>query len=42
MTSAAIVFALTYVVIGPQRVPRLHLGRPAATLVIARAVISRL
>lgn len=28
MTAAAVIFALTYIVIGLQKVPRLHIGRP--------------
>ena len=32
MITAAVIFALTYLVIGLQRVPRLHLGRPAGAL----------
>jgi len=37
--AAAVVFALTYLVIGLQRVPRLHLGRPAGALLGAAAMV---
>ncbi len=39
MTAAAI-FALTYLLIGLQRVPRLHLGRPAGALLGAVAMVA--
>ncbi len=37
---AAIIFALTYLVIGLQRVPRLHIGRPAGALLGAVAMVA--
>ncbi len=40
MTTAAVIFALTYLVIGLQRVPRLHLGRPAGALLGAAAMVA--
>jgi Na+/H+ antiporter NhaD/arsenite permease-like protein len=40
MTAAAIIFALTYLVIGLQRIPRLHLGRPAGALLGAAAMVA--
>ncbi len=40
MTAAAVIFALTYLVIGLQRVPRLHLGRPAGALLGAVAMVA--
>lgn len=40
MTTAAVIFALTYVVLGLQRVPRLHLGRPAGALLGAVAMVA--
>jgi len=36
---AAVIFALTYLVLGLQRVPRLHLGRPAGALLGAVAMV---
>jgi Na+/H+ antiporter NhaD/arsenite permease-like protein len=38
--TAAVIFALTYLVIGLQRVPRLHLGRPAGALLGASAMVA--
>jgi Na+/H+ antiporter NhaD/arsenite permease-like protein len=38
--TAAVIFALTYLVIGLQRVPRLHLGRPAGALLGAVAMVA--
>ena len=32
MLTAAIVFALTYLVLGIQQIPRVHLGRPSGAL----------
>jgi len=40
MITAAVIFALTYLVIGLQRVPRLHLGRPAGALLGATAMVA--
>jgi Na+/H+ antiporter NhaD/arsenite permease-like protein len=37
---AAVIFGLTYLVIGLQRVPRLHLGRPAGALLGATAMVA--
>ena len=39
MAIAAVVFAVTYLVIGLQRIPRLHLGRPAGALLGAVAMV---
>jgi Na+/H+ antiporter NhaD/arsenite permease-like protein len=39
MIAAAVVFGLTYLVIGLQRVPRLHIGRPAGALLGAVAMV---
>jgi Na+/H+ antiporter NhaD/arsenite permease-like protein len=39
MIVAAIVFGLTYLVLGLQRVPRLHIGRPAGALLGAVAMV---
>ena len=39
MTAAAVIFALTYLVIGIQKIPRLHLGRPAGALLGACAMV---
>ena len=36
---AAVVFAVTYLLIGLQRIPRLHLGRPAGALLGAVAMV---
>ncbi len=38
--TAAIIFALSYMLIGLQRVPRLHLGRPAGALLGAVAMVA--
>src|SRR5262245_19870038 len=38
--AAALVFALTYLVIGLQRAPRLHIGRPAGALLGAVAMVA--
>lgn len=38
--TAALVFLLTYLVIGLQRIPRLHLGRPAGALLGAVAMVA--
>jgi Na+/H+ antiporter NhaD/arsenite permease-like protein len=38
--TAAVIFALTYLVIGLQRVPRLHIGRPAGALLGAVAMVA--
>jgi Na+/H+ antiporter NhaD/arsenite permease-like protein len=40
VTTAAVIFALTYLMIGLQRVPRLHLGRPAGALLGAVAMVA--
>jgi Na+/H+ antiporter NhaD/arsenite permease-like protein len=40
MTAAAVIFALTYLVIGLQKVPRLHIGRPAGALLGAVAMVA--
>lgn len=40
MTAAVIIFALTYLVIGLQRIPKLHLGRPAGALLGAVAMVA--
>jgi Na+/H+ antiporter NhaD/arsenite permease-like protein len=40
VTTAAVIFALTYLIIGLQRVPRLHLGRPAGALLGAVAMVA--
>src|SRR3989441_8772236 len=37
---AAVIFALTYLVIGLQKVPRLHIGRPAGALLGAVAMVA--
>ena len=39
MAIAAVVFAVTYLLIGLQRIPRLHLGRPAGALLGAVAMV---
>ena len=39
MAIAAVVFAATYLLIGLQRIPRLHLGRPAGALLGAVAMV---
>jgi len=38
--TAAIIFALTYVIIGIQKIPKLHLGRPAGALLGAVAMVA--
>src|SRR2546426_10801682 len=38
--TAAIIFVLTYLVIGVQRFPKLHLGRPAGALLGAVAMVA--
>jgi Na+/H+ antiporter NhaD/arsenite permease-like protein len=38
--TAAVLFALTYLVIGLQKVPRLHIGRPAGALLGAVAMVA--
>ncbi len=40
MAAAAVVFALTYLVLGLQKVPRLHIGRPAGALLGAVAMVA--
>ncbi|HYV85455.1 MAG TPA: anion transporter [Patescibacteria group bacterium] len=40
MTTAAVVFALTYLIIGLQRLPRLHIGRPAGALLGAVGMVA--
>ena len=40
MTAAALIFLVTYLVIGIQRIPRLHLGRPAGALLGAVAMVA--
>jgi Na+/H+ antiporter NhaD/arsenite permease-like protein len=40
VTTAAVLFALTYLVIGLQRLPRLHIGRPAGALLGAVAMVA--
>jgi Na+/H+ antiporter NhaD/arsenite permease-like protein len=40
VTTAAVIFALTYVVIALQGIPRLHLGRPAGALLGASAMVA--
>ena len=40
MTAAAIIFALTCLLIGLQRIPRLRLGRPAGALLGAAAMVA--
>jgi Na+/H+ antiporter NhaD/arsenite permease-like protein len=40
MTSAAVIFVLTYLVIGIQRFPKLHIGRPAGALLGACAMVA--
>lgn len=39
MTTAAVIFALTYLMIGAQRIPRLHFDRPAGALLGAIAMV---
>jgi Na+/H+ antiporter NhaD/arsenite permease-like protein len=38
--AAALIFSLTYLVIGLQRVPRLHIGRPAGAMLGAVAMVA--
>jgi Na+/H+ antiporter NhaD/arsenite permease-like protein len=40
VTTAALIFLATYLVIGIQRIPRLHLGRPAGALLGAVAMVA--
>jgi Na+/H+ antiporter NhaD/arsenite permease-like protein len=40
VTTAAVIFALTYLVIGLQRLPRLHIGRPAGALLGAVGMVA--
>jgi len=40
VTTAAVVFALTYLIIGLQRLPRLHIGRPAGALLGAVGMVA--
>jgi Na+/H+ antiporter NhaD/arsenite permease-like protein len=40
LTTAAVIFALTYLVIALQGIPRLHLGRPAGALLGASAMVA--
>src|SRR6185295_5845956 len=40
MLAATVVFALTYLVIGLQRLPGIHLGRPAGALLGATAMVA--
>ena len=40
MATATVIFALTYLVLGLQRVPRLHIGRPAGALLGAVAMVA--
>jgi Na+/H+ antiporter NhaD/arsenite permease-like protein len=40
MLTAAIVFGVTYLVLGLQRLPRLHIGRPAGALLGAVAMVA--
>ena len=40
MATATVIFALTYVVLALQRVPRLHIGRPAGALLGAVAMVA--
>ncbi|MBZ5640786.1 MAG: anion transporter [Acidobacteriia bacterium] len=40
MVAAAIIFALTYLLLGLQRLPRLHIGRPAGALLGAVAMVA--
>lgn len=40
MTAAVVIFMLTYLVIGLQKVPRLHIGRPAGALLGAVAMVA--
>jgi Na+/H+ antiporter NhaD/arsenite permease-like protein len=40
VVAAAVIFALTYLVLGLQRLPRLHIGRPAGALLGAVAMVA--
>ncbi len=40
MVTATVVFALTYLVLGLQRLPKLHIGRPAGALLGAVAMVA--
>ena len=40
MTAAALIFLLTYLVVGIQQIPRLHLGRPAGAMLGAAAMVA--
>jgi Na+/H+ antiporter NhaD/arsenite permease-like protein len=40
VTAALLIFLVTYVVIGIQRIPRLHIGRPAGALLGACAMVA--
>ncbi len=40
MSAAVVMFALTYLILGLQRVPRLHIGRPAGALLGAVAMVA--
>ena len=40
MFTAAVIFALTYLVLGLQRLPKLHIGRPAGALLGAVAMVA--
>ena len=40
MATASVIFALTYLVLALQRVPRLHIGRPAGALLGAVAMVA--
>lgn len=40
MVAAGIIFGLTYLVLGIQRIPRLHIGRPAGALLGAVAMVA--
>jgi Na+/H+ antiporter NhaD/arsenite permease-like protein len=40
VTAALLIFLVTYLVIGIQRIPRLHIGRPAGALLGATAMVA--
>jgi len=40
VTAAALIFLLTYLVVGIQQIPRLHLGRPAGAMLGAAAMVA--
>jgi Na+/H+ antiporter NhaD/arsenite permease-like protein len=40
VVAAAVIFALTYVILGLQKLPRLHIGRPAGALLGAVAMVA--